>query len=216
MTDEIPEVVIERLPLYVRTLELLVGAGQEVISSRELGDLLGVTPAQIRKDLSYFGRFGKQGRGYAIAALVGQLRSILGLDRRWRMALVGVGHLGRAILAYDGFARQGFDVALAFDADPRVVGTVIDGVPVHDIAVLPDELGRSPVDIGIIAVPARAAQAVADRLVECGIFSILNYAPATLRVPAPVHVRTVDPVLQLQSMTYYLKSAEADPVPSGA
>ena len=127
MPVEIPEVVIDRLPVYARALELLDRQGCEVVSSQELGDQLGVTPAQIRKDLSYFGRFGKQGRGYNIRRLAQQLQQILGLDRQWSMILVGVGHLGLAILAYDGFQPQGFIVVAAFDANPDLIGRKLNG-----------------------------------------------------------------------------------------
>jgi len=133
---QIPPVVIDRLPLYARALAALEAQGREVVSSQELGTLLGVTPAQIRKDLSYFGRFGKQGRGYNVLKLLDELRRILGLNRQWRMALVGIGRLGRAILGYQGFAPQGFRIVEAFDSDPRMIGKQVDGLLVHDTAEL--------------------------------------------------------------------------------
>jgi redox-sensing transcriptional repressor len=209
MPIEIPEVVIERLPVYARALAALQARGLEVVSSQDLGDQLGVTPAQIRKDLSYFGRFGKQGRGYNVNRLMDELRSILGLDRQWRMVLIGVGALGRAILHYGGFAPQGFHVIDAFDASPEQIGEEVGALRVRDIAELPDVLRTTRIDIGIVAVPAQHAQEVIETLVAGGIKAILNYAPIAPQVPPGVHVRQIDPVLALQSMTYYLKGNEA-------
>lgn len=206
MPIEIPEVVIERLPVYARALAALQARGLEVVSSQDLGDQLGVTPAQIRKDLSYFGRFGKQGRGYNVDRLMEELRQILGLDRTWTMVLIGVGALGRAILHYGGFAPQGFHVLDAFDASPDQIGEQIGALRVRDVAELPDVLRTSHIDIGIVAVPAAQAQDVISMLVQGGVKAILNYAPIAPQVPRGVHVRQIDPVLALQSMTYYLKS----------
>ena len=205
MPIEIPEVVIERLPVYARALAALEAQGRDVVSSQDLGDQLGVTPAQIRKDLSYFGRFGKQGRGYNVRRLMQALREILGLDRTWEMVLVGVGHLGEVILHYGGFGPQGFRVTEAFDASPRTVGKQIGPITVHDVAEMKARLTANRAAIGIVAVPAEEAQQVIDTLVEAGIKAILNYAPIAPQVPPGVHVRQVDPVLALQSMTYYLK-----------
>lgn len=205
---EIPGVVIARLPLYAQALEALAQKGEEVVSSQRLGEALGITPAQIRKDLSYFGRFGKQGRGYNVAGLLGSIRQILGLDRQWRMALVGVGRLGRAILSYEGFAPQGFHIVHAFDVDPEVVGRKFESLVVRHVRELEETLAQEPVDIGIVAVPPEAAQEVIDRLVRAGVRAILNYAPMTPRVPPGVQVRRIDPVVLLETMTYYLKGQE--------
>src|SRR3989304_3632379 len=203
---EIPPVVIDRLPLYARALASLESQGREVVSSQELGSLLNVTPAQIRKDLSYFGRFGKQGRGYNVRRLLDELRQILGLDRQWRIALVGVGRLGRAILGYQGFAPQGFRIIEAFDAEPETVGSKVDGLLIKHTDELEAALHANPVDVGIVAVPGAIAQEVIDGLVRCGVRAILNYAPIAAHVPRGVQIRRIDPVLALQSMTYYLKS----------
>lgn len=211
MPIEIPEVVIERLPVYARALAALQSRGLEVVSSQELGDQLGVTPAQIRKDLSYFGRFGKQGRGYNVHRLMAELHQILGLDRSWTMVLVGVGQLGGAILQYGGFDPQGFHVSEAFDASPEQIGRTVGGAIVRDVAELPAVLRERPVDIGIVAVPAFVAQQVIDVLVAGGVTAILNYAPIAAQAPAGVHLRQIDPVLALQSMTYYLKGNSASP-----
>jgi redox-sensing transcriptional repressor len=205
MTLEIPEVVINRLPIYARALAQLAEAGETVVSSQALGEALDVTPAQIRKDLSYFGRFGKQGRGYDVPVLLAKLREILGLDRRWRVCIVGVGRLGQAIVEYGGFEPQGFSMVGAFDADPALFGKKVGSVDIRPVAELNDFLAQTRVDIGIVAVPARAAQEVVDELVDAGIRAILNYAPMTPHVPPGVNIRHIDPVLAMQSMTFYLK-----------
>src|SRR3989304_573973 len=150
---DIPPVVIDRLPLYARALVNLESRGREVVSSQELGQVLNVTPAQIRKDLSYFGRFGKQGRGYNVQKLLDELRRILGLNRQWRMALVGAGRLGPAIMGYEGFTPQGFRIVGAFAPDPDMVGTEVSGVVIKDTADLETVLAANRVDVGIVAVP---------------------------------------------------------------
>ncbi len=208
---EIPPVVIDRLPLYARALAALEAHGREVVSSQELGVQLNVTPAQIRKDLSYFGRFGKQGRGYNVRKLLDELRRILGLNRQWKMALIGTGRLGRAILGYEGFAPQGFRIVEAFDSDPRMIGSSVNGLVIRDTAELERVLSANPVDVGIVAVPAETAQAVIDSLVRCGVRAILNYAPTAAHVPRGVHIKRIDPVLALQGMTYYLKGMDVPP-----
>ena len=205
MADEIPEVVINRLPLYARALSTLEAAGETVVSSQTLGEQLDVTPAQIRKDLSYFGRFGKQGRGYNVRDLLDRLRQILGLDRSWNVCVVGVGRLGQAILEYDGFAPQGFHAIVAFDANPALVGQTVHGREVRAMDELERYLDEISIDIAVVAVPADAAQGVVDRLVACGVRAILNYAPMSAHVPAGVSIRQIDPVVMMQGMTYYLK-----------
>lgn len=203
---EIPSVVIDRLPLYARALATLDSRAREVVSSQELGTLLNVTPAQIRKDLSYFGRFGKQGRGYNVRKLLDELRRILGLNRQWRIAIVGAGRLGRAIAGYEGFAPQGFRIVEAFDSDPETIGTTVDSLVIKNTEDLEKVLGQSPVDIGIVAVPGESAQKVIDALVRCDVRAILNYAPIAAHVPPGVQIKRIDPVLALQGMTYYLKN----------
>ena len=198
---EIPPVVIDRLPLYTRALSALEAEGREVVSSQELGTRLGVTPAQIRKDLSYFGRFGKQGRGYNVRKLLDELQRILGLDRQWRMALVGVGKLGRAILGYEWFAPQGFRIVEAFDTDATRVGERFNSLTVKNTDELESVLSANPVDVGIVAVPAEIAQNVINTLIKCGVRAILNYAPIAAQVPRGVHLKRIEPVLALQSMT---------------
>ncbi len=208
MTLEIPEVVINRLPVYARALAELAANGENVVSSQALGELLDVTPAQIRKDLSYFGRFGKQGRGYNVHGLLAKLREILGIDRQWHVCLVGVGRLGQAIAEYGGFRPQGFEIVGVFDSNPAVVGKQVGGVAVRHSDELDEFLSTHRVDVGIVAVPAQQAQKVVDRLVGAGIHAILNYAPITPHVPRDVTIRHIDPVLSMQSMTFYIKRQE--------
>jgi redox-sensing transcriptional repressor len=201
----VPEVVIQRLPLYVRVLSQFSSSGNNVISSEQLGSRLQMTPAQIRKDLSYFGRFGKQGRGYDVEMLEGQLRSILGLDRTWNAAVVGMGRLGRAVVSYPGFAPEGFTVVAAFDTSSEIIGKNISDLDVRSISQLAETVKELDIKIGIVTVPIDHAQEVIDELVKAGIKAILNYAPLSPQVPEGVTVRGIDPVLSLQSMTYYLR-----------
>ena len=200
----VPEVVIQRLPLYVRALTQFAGSGDDVISSEQLGQRLQMTPAQIRKDLSYFGRFGKQGRGYSVASLEQRLRSILGLDRAWNTMVIGMGRLGRAVVSYPGFAPAGFNIVAAFDADDSIVGETVSGLDIQSISDLAKTVKEKDIKIGIVTVPIEHAQEVIDTLVDAGIKSILNYAPLSPKVPEGVTVRGIDPVLSLQSMTYYI------------
>ena len=202
---EVPEVVVLRLPLYVRALSQLRDGGTDVISSQQLGSLLQMTPAQIRKDLSYFGRFGKQGRGYNVRFLLRELREILGLDREWRACLIGVGRLGQAIINYPGFSPEGFKIVAAFDGDPKQVGTQIGGFTVRPMSDLAETVKEMKISIGIVAVPASEAQGVIENLIENNVKGILNYAPVAPQVPMNTVIRNIDPVLSLQSMTFYLR-----------
>ena len=200
----VPEVVILRLPQYLRELTRLLSEGTDVASSQQLGNHLQMTPAQIRKDLSYFGRFGKQGRGYKIPYLIKELRQILRLNQEWAAALVGVGRLGRAIIEYPGFSPQGFRVTAAFDSNSRQVGTTLGQVKVQPMSKMAEVIRESGIRIGIVAVPAEQTQTVVDKMVDCGIDAILNYAPVSCHVPRGTKIRNIDPVLAIQSMTYYL------------
>lgn len=199
-----PEVVIERLPHYLRTLTQLNNSGVEIISSQHLGAELQVTSAQIRKDLSYFGRFGKQGRGYNVRHLLDRIRHILGLQTTRNIGVVGAGRLGRAIIGYPGFAPEGFKVTCVFDSNPRLIGQMAGGLMIHDMSNMKEILSREKVQIVILAVPPDNAQDVIDQVVRSSIKVILNYAPIAAHVPSDVHVRNVDPVLALQSMAYHL------------
>lgn len=202
--SEVPEVVISRLPQYVRILNRLLDDGIQVVSSQQLGEKLQVTPAQIRKDLSYFGRFGKQGRGYSVHDLLDRLRQILGINLPWNVAVVGVGRLGRAILSYPGFNPDGFHLVAAFDLNNSVVGETIGGLVVRKMDELDHVVAREEISIAIVAVPVEFTQNVVDQLVACGVKAILNYAPIAPQVREGIRIRNIDPILSLQSMTYYI------------
>jgi len=205
MAPEIPDIVIGRLPIYLRELTLLREEGYEVTSSHELGQRLGISSAQIRKDLSWFGPFGKQGTGYAIAYLQEQLKKILQLDREWQVALIGAGDLGRALARYGGFAHRGFRITRIFDNDPAKIGSYVGNIKVLSARVMKEEIERSGIQVVMVAVPASAAQQVTDVLIGAGVRAILNYAPIVLNVPEGVHVQHIDPAVHLQHMTYYLR-----------
>jgi redox-sensing transcriptional repressor len=200
----VPDIVVGRLPLYLRALTQMAANGKEITSSQELGERLGISSAQIRKDLSQFGEFGKQGTGYNIAFLIDQLRRILKVDQVWDVALIGVGDLGRAIAHYAGFVDRGYRVVAIFDNDAKKIGTQIGSFTVLDVADLVAQIRQRQIGVAMLAVPARDAQPVTDRLVEAGIRAILCYAPTSILVPRTVHVQYIDPVLHLQRMTYYL------------
>ena len=204
MPSNIPDIVISRLPVYLRALERLSQEGQEVTSSHELGKHLGISSAQIRKDLSHFGGFGKQGTGYKIAFLKDQLRQVLKVERDWQVALIGAGDLGSAVARYKGFAERGFHIAFVFDSAPDKVGKRVGGFVIRPVADVQRVISENGIKIAMITVPAENAQAVADTLIEAGVRAILNYAPINLNVPEDVHVQYIDPVIHLQRMTYYL------------
>ena len=206
--NAVPEVVVTRLPQYVRVLKELLAQGIQVSNSQQLGEQLQVTPAQIRKDLSYFGRFGKQGRGYSIRRLLEELQQILGLNARWNVAVVGVGRLGKAILSYPGFTPDGFHIVAALDNNPELIGQEVEGITVRPIEELDRVVREQGISIGVVAVPSRFTQEVIDNLVGCGVRAILNYAPISPQVPRGVRIRNIDPVLSLQSMTYYLTNGQ--------
>ncbi len=202
--NNIPDIVIGRLPIYLRALNRMAQAGYEVTSSHELGKRLGISSAQIRKDLSHFGGFGKQGTGYQIKYLQEKLCEVLQVNREWDVALIGAGDLGRAIAHYKGFIDRGFRITCVFDADPQKIGLNLDGLVVQSVDAMQDTIRQQDIRIAMIATPAEVAQDVADRLIEAGVLAILNYAPISLNVPEEVRVQYIDPVVHLQRMTYYL------------
>jgi redox-sensing transcriptional repressor len=201
----VPDIVVGRLPLYLRALTQMAASGKEITSSQELGERLGISSAQIRKDLSQFGEFGKQGTGYNIAYLLDQLRRILHVDQVWDVVLIGVGDLGRAIAHYAGFVDRGYRVVAVYDNDPSKIGTQVGAFTIQNAAGLVSDVRSRGIGIAMLAVPARDAQEVSDRLVEAGIRAILCYAPTSIVVPRSVYVQYIDPVLHLQRMTYYMR-----------
>ena len=203
----IPDVVIRRLPVYVRTLRRLNEQDVLTVSSDELASHIGVTAAQIRRDLSYFGRFGKQGKGYDTGFLADRIAEILGVNAHWDVALAGLGNLGQAVLGYRGFSRpaSSFNIVAVFDRAHHGADDRIDGIPILSTDRMTDVIRERRIRVGIIAVPASAAQDIADRMVAGGVRALLNYAPIVLKVPEDVTVREIDPVSALQSMTYYLR-----------
>lgn len=213
---DIPDIVIRRLPIYVRTLKNIDASGIATVSSDDLAEQIGVTAAQIRRDLSYFGKFGKQGKGYEVSTLVAEIQRILNLDREWEVALVGFGHLGQAIAAYRGFEASSFRITAIFDRNPDRVGQVAEsGVRVMAEADISRVVRENGIRMGIVAVPAHAAQEVANALIAGGVSAILNYAPVILRVPENVWTREVDPTSAMQSMTYYLTDPAESPTTIG-
>ncbi|MGE0610206.1 MAG: redox-sensing transcriptional repressor Rex [Pirellulales bacterium] len=198
----IPKAVVARLSLYLRELQQHIAANQATTSSRLLGRKLGFTDAQVRKDLAYFGHFGYPGIGYRCEELVQAIRAILGTDRRWPVAMIGAGNLGRALLGYKGFQQQGFEIVAAFDSDPRKVGDKIDTVTIYDLDRLPDLVREHRIRIGLISVPAASAQSAADQLVAAGVDGILNFAPVTLTLPAGIRKIGVDLAIQLEQLSF--------------
>lgn len=201
---DIPDIVISRLPVYLRALTRMKLEGQEVTSSHELGEKLGISSAQIRKDLSHFGEFGKQGTGYRISYLLDQLRRILKVDHEWAVALVGAGSVGYALMNYNGFRDRGFRIELVFDTHPEKIGQTVNGFTIHAFSQMPDMIQQHGITLAMVTVPAEAAQSVTDALVKAGVRGILNYAPINLVVPEEVKVQYIDPALHLQRMTFYL------------
>jgi len=199
----VPDIVIGRLPVYLRALNHFLDEGEQIIASQQLAQRLGISSAQIRKDLSHFGEFGKQGMGYEIAYLRGELQKVLQVDREWKMALVGAGDLGQAIVDY-GFEASGFRITCVFDNDSQKIGRYLGQLEIYDIATLPQRVKALGLRIAIVAVPAAEAQATVDRLVQAGLRAILNYAPITVTAPVEVKVQYIDPITHLQHMTYYL------------
>jgi len=209
---KIPEKTVTRLSIYLRCLEELEADGVASVSSRQLAERFGLNSAQVRKDLAYFGQFGVRGLGYYIAELKHNLERILGLKQDWEVALVGVGNLGSALIAYKGFQARGFKIGLAFDADPAKMGQVVGDVQITEIGKLVQAVRRKKVKIAVLAVPAAAAQSVADLLVEAGVTAILNFAPAQLTVPEGVKVQNVDLSVLLKTLSYHtVRTARSGP-----
>ena len=200
----IAESTVRRLSAYLRFLEESAQRGADTISSEELARRGGTTSAQVRKDLSFFGSFGKRGLGYSVPELIASLREILGLQREWKVIIVGAGKIGMALGQYEGFEERGFIVTAVYDTDPRKIGTRWGGTQVHDMAQAESEIARDKPDIAVLAVPAREAQSAADRLVRAGVKAILNFAPTQLQVPPEVSVRNVNMAMELEGLSFIL------------
>jgi redox-sensing transcriptional repressor len=201
---EIPDIIVGRLPIYLRALRHMREKGQQTTSSQELGEQVGISAAQIRKDLSQFGEFGKQGTGYHIPYLIDKLCEILKVDRVWDVAVIGAGDMGHALTRYQGFFNRGFRITLIFDNNPELIGDKIGDLTIQSTDNLVAAIKAGKVSLAMLTVPATAAQKITDDLVQAGIKAILNYAPISLNVPEGVIVQYIDPSTHLQRMTYYL------------
>lgn len=201
-TSKISQRVIPRLSRYYRIL--YEHSGRDIISSKELSDFSGFTAAQVRKDLAYFGQFGCPGRGYNIEGLKDSIRKILGLDRKWNVALIGVGNLGLALLGYKGFKEQGFEITAAFDNDPEKAGKTIKNVEIFGINEMCGVMQRKKIDMAILTVPRESAQAIADEAVKCGARALLNFAPINLKLPENIRVRNIDMSIEIENLSFLI------------
>lgn len=204
---KISDSTIRRLSRYYRSLEQLIQKNTETVSSDQLAEMDGITSAQVRKDLSFFGTFGKRGLGYNTKRLKEQIGEILGLHKHWRVAVVGAGNIGRALVKYEEFKKQGFDVVLIMDADPEKIDTKVGELVVQDSRNMKSLIPQHQIDIAIIAVPANNAQNVADQLVESGIKAILNFAPLSIKTPPDVHVKSENTAIEIEALSYYLTNS---------
>lgn len=206
----VPTAVVSRLSLYLRELQHLVRQGRETVSSNTLGPLLGFSDAQVRKDLAHFGQFGYPGIGYRCTELIAAIKHILGTDRRWPVAVVGMGNLGQALMGYKGFDRQGFTIVAAFDVDDAKVGKSIAGIPILPLDELPAATRQYGIQMVMLAVPATAAQGVADRAAAAGVRGIVNFAPVTISLPEQVHQVGVDLAMELEQLSFAVVQAATE------
>ncbi|MEO5567375.1 MAG: redox-sensing transcriptional repressor Rex [Gemmatimonadaceae bacterium] len=206
----IADSTVRRLSAYLRFLEDFEGRGLTTISSEELAKRGGTTSAQVRKDLSFFGSFGKRGLGYSVPELMKELREILGLGREWRVVIIGAGKIGAALAQYRGFRQRGFVILRAYDSNPAKIGQVVEGMDVSDIVQLEKDFARDVPDIVVLTVPAEAAQSILDRVVKGGVKAVLNFAPTQLQAPADVTVKTVNMAMELESLSFALTNRETD------
>jgi redox-sensing transcriptional repressor len=205
---DVPNPAVKRLSVYLRRLEALADQGVKTVSSHDLAQSLDLTDAQVRKDLAYFGQFGRPGVGYDVAALIGRVREILGTNRITNTVLVGVGNIGRALAAYQGFRAKGFDLVAVFDGDDKKIGRKLGELTIQSMQELEATIARLAIRLAILAVPAAAAQAVADRLIASGIRGILNFAPTRLQVPSTTQVRSVDVAAELEQLSFRASAAD--------
>jgi len=203
-SNKIPDIIIGRLPIYLRALQRMADRGIQTTSSQELGEKVGISAAQIRKDISQFGEFGKQGTGYHIPFLMDKLREILKIDRIWDVVIIGAGDMGHALARYPGFVNRGFRVVMVFDNDQTKVGQQIGEFTIKDTSNMVEDVRNAGVQVAMLTVPAAVAQDVTDMLIKAGVKAILNYAPISLTVPEGVYSQHIDPATHLQRMTYYL------------
>jgi len=201
---------VGRLSLYLRRLESLLREGSKTVSSGHLGEALAVTDAQVRKDLASLGNLGQPGIGYPTQELITAIRRALGIDREWSVALVGVGNLARALLRYRGFTQRGFRIVALFDTDPAKIGQRVDGLVVHALDEMAAVIAATSAELGVLAVPAEAAQAVADTLVTAGVRGVLNFAPVVLRLPAGISLVSVDLTVQLEQLAFLVQMGGSD------
>jgi len=200
--DLIPNPAVRRLSLYLRQLQAFKRKDRRTISSKQLGESLGLTDAQVRKDLAYFGQFGHPGIGYRVDDLIAQLRHILGTDKTWNVVLVGAGNLGRALMAYRGFTAKGFNLAAVFDNDPTKAGKRIGGFVIQPLSELEETIRKHAVRLGVLTVPAEVAQDVADKLVAAGVRGLLNFAPISLQLPPNIAINSVDLAVSLEQLSF--------------
>ncbi|WP_456441203.1 redox-sensing transcriptional repressor Rex [Caldithrix abyssi] len=201
---KISDSTISRLSTYYRTLSHLIDQGIETVSSEQIAEINNITSAQVRKDLSFFGSFGKRGLGYNTRDLRDQIANILGLSKKWNVALVGVGNIGRALIDYAEFKKQGFHIKALFDNDPQKVGQEIGGLKIHHMDSVCNVVKEKKIEIAIIAVPAKVAQSVVDSLVKCGVKAFLNFAPITIKTPDDVMVKNENMSIELEALSYFL------------
>ena len=209
--DLIPNPAVRRLSLYLRQLESFKRKERRTISSKQLGESLGLTDAQVRKDLAYFGQFGHPGIGYRVEDLITQVKHILGTDKTWNVLLVGAGNLGRALLAYNGFNAKGFRLAAVFDNDPKKVGQQLGPFTVQPLTELQSTIEKQSIRLAILAVPADSAQDLADHLVTAGIKGLLNFAPISLTVPPTIALNAVDLAVQLEQLSFQVNFSPVEP-----
>ena len=200
----ISESTIHRLSLYFRSLEILEKEGYVTVSSKDLAQREKLTPAQVRKDLSFFGQFGTRGLGYPVVELRQQIAEILGINRKWNVALIGIGNVGSALVSFKEFIRQGFIIKLIFDNDQRKIGSFNKGIEVHDVTNLRQMLNKHNIELVIIAVPASVAQRIVDEVVDAGGKALLSFAPTNLRVPSNVTMRTVNMAIEMEHLSFHL------------
>jgi redox-sensing transcriptional repressor len=208
--EAIPNPAVRRLSLYLRQLETFQRKGRRTISSKQLGESLRLTDAQVRKDLAYFGQFGHPGIGYKVEDLILQVRRILGTDRVWNVLLVGAGNIGRALSAYRGFSAKGFRVVAVFDNDPGKVGRKLGAFTIQALTDIPETVQKHSIKLAILAVPADSAQDVADQLIAAGVRGLLNFAPVSLNVPRHVALNTVDVAVQLEQLAFQASFIDAE------